>query len=305
MIPREGLPAGEKFGVADSAYMRASDELKSMLYLPTKLPENGENLQVFSWSCFLRKTRLTRAQNEELRASHRVQSHRGLIERMFARLKKWAVLSGGGIDSIDRKEMELDCAMALQNLIELARLGQLGTIPARGKFSVNAHIITRDLEPKMSIPKSLPLDSEKMPGQVVQFHSALASIYPAIKKQVLSVKGSVIFTPRLMKRGENLFLGGNVLQFMVQDEGLDVWRVRISVAASMKFPTYKCFVLLSRDAGLKDQVCECKNGYVSRNTTRGCFGREFQFFIFVSQKCCYLLPCQCWTADADPLVRKP
>ena len=52
MIPREGLPPGEKFGVADSAYMRASDELKSMLYLPTKLPENGENLQVFSLSCF-------------------------------------------------------------------------------------------------------------------------------------------------------------------------------------------------------------------------------------------------------------
>ncbi len=45
------------------------------------------------------------------------------MERMFARLKKWEILSGGLVDSIDTKEMELDCAMALQNLIELFQVG--------------------------------------------------------------------------------------------------------------------------------------------------------------------------------------
>ncbi len=45
------------------------------------------------------------------------------MERMFARLKKWEILSGGLVDSIDTKEMELDCAMALQNLIERFKLG--------------------------------------------------------------------------------------------------------------------------------------------------------------------------------------
>ena len=159
-----------------------------------------------------------------MRQTHLVQSHRGLIERIFAKVKKWLVLSGGRVDSIDRKDGELDCAMALQNLIEMKRLGMLGIIPARGKFSVNAHIITRDLEPKMSIPKSLPLGSPKMPAHVVQFREALTSINPIVKRQVLSIAGNVIFTERLSKRGENLFKEGNVLQFMVQHEGLDVWR---------------------------------------------------------------------------------
>ncbi len=189
-----------------------------------------------------------------------VQSHRGLIERMFAKLKKWDVPTGGSVDSIDTKEMELDCAMAIQNLIELARFGRAGDIPARGKYSVNAHIMTKNVDPKMSIPKSLKLDSPKMPVQVVKFHQAMASIYPKIRKQVLSIAGDVIFLPRLSKRGENLFKGGNVLQFMVQHDGLDVWRVRMSVAALMKFPTYKCFALLSKDEGVKAQACECKNG---------------------------------------------
>ena len=61
MILRDGLPPGEKFGVADSAYIRALDELKSMLYLPAKLPENGDNLQVLIFFCFWPNVRLVRS----------------------------------------------------------------------------------------------------------------------------------------------------------------------------------------------------------------------------------------------------
>ena len=69
-----------------------------------------------------------------------------------------------------------------------------------------------------------------------------------------------IFTPRLLKRGENLFLGGNVLQYMVQEEELGIWRVRISVGASMKTPIYKCYARLNANEGVVSQICECKNG---------------------------------------------
>ena len=46
VIPKEGLPPGVKMGVADAAYIRASPVLKDMLYLPTQVPENGDNPRV-------------------------------------------------------------------------------------------------------------------------------------------------------------------------------------------------------------------------------------------------------------------
>ena len=139
MVPPEGLPPGSKVGVADAAYIRAIAELKEILYLPLKLPENGDNPQViFFFSSFILHL-LIWLQRDELSATHLVQSYRGLIERMFARLKKWEILSGGSVNSIATKEKELDCAMALQNLIERVRLDIVDGIPARAPFAPNAH----------------------------------------------------------------------------------------------------------------------------------------------------------------------
>jgi hypothetical protein len=45
-IPESGPVAGVKVAVADSTYTRASEELKPLLYLPTKLPEDGSNPRV-------------------------------------------------------------------------------------------------------------------------------------------------------------------------------------------------------------------------------------------------------------------
>jgi hypothetical protein len=87
-----------------------------------------------------------------LRKSHVVQSFRGLIERMFARLKKWGVLIGGSVESVEIMELELDAAMALQNLNELARLERMDLIPPRPQFAPLSHIITPDLEPSLRIP---------------------------------------------------------------------------------------------------------------------------------------------------------
>ena len=46
VVPRGGLPDGVKIGVGDSAYSRALDEWKDLIYLPAKLREDGENLEV-------------------------------------------------------------------------------------------------------------------------------------------------------------------------------------------------------------------------------------------------------------------
>ena len=189
-----------------------------------------------------------------------VQSHRGMVERAFAKLKKWGGLSGGSVDSIDTKEKELDCAMALQNLIERYRMKLQDGIPARAPYSANAHIITPDLEPSMKIPKTVAMDSRKMPAHVRRFHNALSTIAPKLNRILLDVQGEGIFTPRVVNRGRNLFSGGNVLQFMVAEEQFATWRVRVSVGASMKAPTYMCYVRLNANVGVIAQACECKNG---------------------------------------------
>ena len=53
VIPKEGLAPGLKMGIADSAYARAIDELREMLYLPAKLPENGDNPRVIFFPSFV------------------------------------------------------------------------------------------------------------------------------------------------------------------------------------------------------------------------------------------------------------
>lgn len=191
-----------------------------------------------------------------------VQSYRGLIERMFARLKKWEVLSGGTLDSIDLMEMELDVAMALQNLNELDRLGLMDRIPARVQFAPLSHIVTRDVEPSLKIPKAVNVGDRNFPPHLRQFHAALPAIVPTLLKIVGGVPPFLIFSPRVLKRGENLFLGGNVLQIRAEEEGLGVWRVCFRVGASMKLNVYNCYARLRGNEGVLASCCECKNGYV-------------------------------------------
>jgi hypothetical protein len=163
-----GCAPGVKIGVADAAYLRASDAWKDRLYLRQKLPEaecDGSDFECFSVSCnFLSLKR------DALNKTHVVQSHRGLIERMFARLKKWEVLFDGVINAADTWEMELDCAMALQNLLEMERLDLLNLIPARPPIAPGSHIITPDLAPSMKWPKPLDWNHANMPLHLKEFY---------------------------------------------------------------------------------------------------------------------------------------
>lgn len=192
--------------------------------------------------------------------THLVQSHRGLIERMFARLKKWEVLFDGVINAADTWEMEVDCAMALQNLLEMERLNILDMIPARPQFAPGSHIITPDLAPSMKWPKPVAWNNANMPSHLKDFHREMSTMAPLLRKIVLQTPDWVKFSPTVVKRGEAKFLGRNVLQVQVKKTPVGQWWVRFSVGASMKAPTYKCYCVLDSNTGLVDQICECKNG---------------------------------------------
>ena len=195
-----------------------------------------------------------------MKDSHKVQSIRGTIERMFAHLKKFDILHGGSVDSIVNKEMELDIAMCLHNLTLRVRLNLLESISARPSYVPGAHIFTSNLQPKDPTPKAVKETDAKFPKHVKDFIEGLSSIGPTLKNIVLGVNQFDYFTERTMKRGENLFLGGNVVQIAVEKEDLDVWRIRFNVGASRKYVTYKCYARLNKDSGVLASICECKAG---------------------------------------------
>jgi hypothetical protein len=53
IVPADGIPAGTKIAVADSAYARSTIDAEVPLYLPTKLPADGSNPKVRGKHCFL------------------------------------------------------------------------------------------------------------------------------------------------------------------------------------------------------------------------------------------------------------
>jgi hypothetical protein len=114
-------------------------------------------------------------QGPDLKKSHIVQSHRGLIERRIGSLKFWQILQGGQWDSICLKEKELDVALALENLIPLERGGSMGAIKARAPFSPGAHIITPDQDVPLALPKEQSLQDANIPSHVKEFYEDLTS----------------------------------------------------------------------------------------------------------------------------------
>lgn len=197
-----------------------------------------------------------------MKKSHKVQSHRGLIERMFARLKKWEILQGGNIEGIDAFEMELDSAMALQNLMERGRLELMGGIPHKAPCPADAHIITRNLTAKLSIPKAITQENAKFPPHWKTVIQRMASITPDLQKILKGDSQLQIFSQRVLKRGENLFSGGNVVQISSQVLNNDVVRFQARVYASMKIPCYTTFFEVQKGDGIIRSTCSCKNGYV-------------------------------------------
>ncbi len=97
-----------------------------------------------------------------MKKTHIVQSYRGLVERIIRRLKEFACVQGGIVESVEKLERLLDNVCAQHNLKELARQKLLHKIPAVAPCAPGSHIITPDLEPSMKIPRAVTLQSPQM-----------------------------------------------------------------------------------------------------------------------------------------------
>jgi hypothetical protein len=195
-----------------------------------------------------------------LKKTHKVQSHRGMVERIIRRVKEFASVQGVKIESIEMFEILLDNVCAQHNLKEMMRQGLVHLIPKAAPHAPDAHIFTLDLEPSLKIPRETRQDAPKVPLHLRKFHEELRSIVPRLKPVLAGAGPDACFSTRVLARGRNLFEGANVLQVTVQDEGDGLYTVRFNVGASMKSPVYKCYIQLKKDEGLIRQACECKNG---------------------------------------------
>lgn len=189
-----------------------------------------------------------------------MQSHRGMVERRFAALKKWQVLQGGIVESIATSEMECDSAMALDNLMLRFLENLLGDIPLRAPLAPDAHIITRKHPPPLKIPATVDWKADDFPVHLKAFHEALTVLVPQIAGTIQFNGPAALFSNRIVKRAQNLCAGGNVLQVSVQDIGEGSWWVRMTVGASMKDHVYQCWAHLTVGVGITATVGSCKNG---------------------------------------------
>jgi hypothetical protein len=85
-------------------------------------------------------------------------------------------------------------------------------------------------------------------------------ILPNLSKVLKNEGVEAMFSLRVLKRGQNLFQGGNVAQIQCQMFLHDVIRVKAIVHASMKSAAYECFFDLQKGAVLLRQACMCKSG---------------------------------------------
>jgi hypothetical protein len=179
---------------------------------------------------------------------------------MFALLKNWKILKFNRIESIETSENVLDVVVSLHNMMQLERTGHFAKIPGRARGALGSHIITKDIKPNMKIPKHISSSNDKYPSHWKTFAERMTVILPGLAEMLLGKGKEACFSKRVLKRGENLYLGGNVGQIQCQVMAHDVLRVKGRVYASMKFPVYDCYVELQHGAILLRTACMCKNG---------------------------------------------
>lgn len=158
-----------------------------------------------------------------MKAAHRVQSIRGIIERGFAALKKWFILFGSDPTSIKTKKMELDLAAALENLRKRFKANLMGGIPARPPYPPDAHIITKPTDAQLKIPRQIDFKSDHFPRHLLDSYDFLRAVVPQHLVGVLGVGGDAVYSSKIMARAKNMRAGGHVLQLRAQRDGMSDW----------------------------------------------------------------------------------
>ena len=188
--------------------------------------------------------------------THKVQSHRGLIERRLLTLKRHKVLQDGKADSIETKEKELDVVMCLSNGNLAATEKRLPDPTSRPPHPKDAHIITPNLEVPQRYPEKLP---KQLPPHLLDFEVALRTVAPDLKRTMERSHVHQKFSGRVVKRGENLWKGGNVLQIQVQNVELDLWWIKMHVAPSLRGGSYQCLLRFTKNSHAFESMCDCTN----------------------------------------------
>ncbi len=198
-----------------------------------------------------------------MKASHKVQSVRAVVEQTFADLKQWKVMESNKIKTADDFEKILDCVIALHNFKVLMKIDPNFDIPVRRAAIRGEHIFHPKLPEKdvdLKIPANPPnLGLEKY-AHIRKFQDFLASAAPAIEKALQNGGKEAVFLPTVMERGRNLYNGAYVLQVRFHDEGLDVWTVKYVVGASYSYETHSGYFQISKLNAAVNHICDCFSG---------------------------------------------
>jgi len=185
-------------------------------------------------------------QGPDLKKTHIVQSHRGMIERAIGALKQFQVLQGGQCDSIVLREKELDVCMALQILMQMHREGTMHRIPDKAPCLPNAHIITPAEIKIPKFPTGAKMTDQDFPPHLKRLREFLTYHVGTIRKWLNDASRDQIFSSRQEKRGRNLVQGANVLQLRVHERQEGVWLIRGTVGASMRGCSYVLYMETTR-----------------------------------------------------------
>jgi hypothetical protein len=181
---------------------------------------------------------------------------------MIRELKLFCILFGGDCTSVAQREKELNCAMALHNLIILDRADRLGSIPRGAPCAPDAHIITPAESPIPSIPTQKDINSADFPSHLNDFRNGLSVHTNQIKLWLNDASQEQIFSNRVVQRAKNLVNGANVLQIAVHKRMDDVWIVCGNVGASMKGVCYVSYMEIVIHSNIFKSTCECTAGFV-------------------------------------------
>lgn len=223
------------------------------------------------------------AKADEVKASHKVQSIRAVVEQVFCDLKleKWLDLSR--LWEVDQLEKVLDAAFALHNLRMLCKLVENFKLEQRNWPIPGEHIFHPKqpaLEVNWGIPKNLA--DLKLPelSHIAEFLDFLHSTPKALAKELGQTEEGSIFYPNVRVRGTNLYLGAYVLQLQVQNMGLDVFRVKYIVGASYSYLTHVGYFEMTKYEASARNICDCFSGFVC-SFFSSIFPCLFLLFLFV------------------------
>jgi hypothetical protein len=181
---------------------------------------------------------------------------------MIRELKLFDVLFGGDVTSVAQREKELNCAMALHNLIILDRADRLGSIPRVAPCPPNAHIITPSELPMQSIPTKKDINGADFPRHLIKFRDGLSVHARQMKLWLNDSSSDQIFSNRVVQRAKNLVNGANILQIAAHERQEGVWIVCGHVGASMKGVCYVSYMEIIIHSNIFKSACECTAGFV-------------------------------------------